>query len=107
MAAELDDRAALEREKLAAEQRDADLLAVMQTAWGRRFMMRLLRGAHVGELSYRAELTHATAFNEGVRDMGCKLELELKRVCFELWLLMHRENPPANLVHRGSDASAS
>lgn len=90
--------------KLEAEQRDADLLAVMQTPAGRRFVFRLLSNAKLEEHSYAGELTHGTAYNEGVRDMAVKLNRELKRVSWKLWLLMHEEHEP-KLVHRGGDAS--
>lgn len=92
---------------LEAEQRDADMKAVMETPAGRRFVMRLLRNAKLDQGSYAGELTHASAFNEGVREMGVRLKRELERVCFELWLLMLQENQPAKLVHQRSDASAS
>lgn len=93
--------------KLAAEQRDADLKAVMSTPAGRRFVHRVLDNAKLERRSYEGELTHATAYNEGVREMGLKLNVELKRVCLELWLLMHQENAPPNLSHRSGDASNS
>lgn len=91
--------------KLEAEQRDADLTTVMETPAGRRFIYRLLANAKLDEHSYAGELTHGTAYNEGVRDMAVKLNRELKRVCRKLWLLMHEEHDPANLVYRGGDAS--
>jgi hypothetical protein len=92
---------------LELEQRDLDLTAVMSSPAGRRFVSRLIRAARVDEASYRGELTHAMAFNEGVREMGIKLKADVKRVCFALYVEMERENPPPNLVHQRSDASAS
>lgn len=89
---------------LAAEQRDADLRTVMGTPHGRRFVFRLLENGKLEQSSYAGELTHGTSFNEGVREMAVRLNRELKRVCHELWLLMHQENGP-KLVHRGGDAS--
>lgn len=91
--------------KLETEQRDADLLEVMKTPWGRRVVYRLLSNAKLEQPSYAAELTHATAFNEGVREMGVKLNRELKRVAFNEWLLMQQENAAPKLVHQLGDAS--
>lgn len=88
-----------------AEQRDADLKAVMATPAGRRFVMRLLRNARLEQASYAGELTRATAFNEGVREMGVKLNSELRRACWEEWLLMQQEHPPSKVVHHAGDAS--
>lgn len=92
--------------KLESEQRDADLKTVMETPAGRRFVHRLLANAKLEEGSYAGELTHASAFNEGVREMAVKLNRELKRVCPELRLLMLQEHLP-NLFHQRTDASVS
>lgn len=92
--------------KLEAEQRDADLKAVMSTPAGRRFILRLLRNAKLNRSSYAGELTHAMAFNEGVREMAVRLNDELEQRFRELWLLMHQENPPPKLVHQRGDASS-
>lgn len=91
---------------LEAEQRDADLKAVMETPTGRRFVKRLLERGRLNRESYAGELTHATAYNEGVRQMAQTLDNELQHKLPALWLLMHQENPP-KLVHPGPDASAS
>jgi hypothetical protein len=70
---------------------DTDLLSLMNTVQGRRFMWRLLDLAGVFRLSYAGEATHATAFAEGGRQIGNVLLADIHRLCPVKYQLMVSE----------------
>jgi hypothetical protein len=79
--------------KLAALQREADAQAVMATAAGRRFVLRMISACGLGRASYTADPHgRADAFNEGRRDVALKLEHEIAHVCPKDWQLMWSED---------------
>lgn len=68
-----------------------DICAVLATGQGRRFIWRLLEKAHLFQTSY-AGATNATFFNEGERNVGLWVYLELMEANPELVLLMQQES---------------
>ena len=67
-----------------------DLTKLMDTAYGRRFMWKLLTQCGVFRLSYSGELA-STSFNEGQRNIGLGLFAEIMAHCPHLYLLMANE----------------
>lgn len=86
--------------KLEAEQRDADLKAVVDTPAGQRLLARILDNSRFGRASYAGELTHATAFNEGVKRMADLLDAEVRRVSFNAWVRVHLELTALRAPHQ-------
>ena len=77
-------------EKLARIRELEDVVAVMDTEAGRRFVWRLLSRAGVFTSSFTGNST--TFFNEGKRDQGLFLLSETMEGCDELYYVMTREN---------------
>lgn len=78
-----------EIDRIAQEQADNDLRAVMATASGRRFVWGLLAECGLYRLSYHpSALIH---FNEGQRSIGLSLLGRVTGVCPDEYLLMQGE----------------
>lgn len=73
-----------------ADQKEADLLFVMQAPQGRRFVWALLSGAGVFSSSFTGD-NNATNFNEGRRSEGLRLFTSVMATCPELYLTMANE----------------
>jgi hypothetical protein len=68
---------------------DDDLDRVMDTAFGRRFVMDFITDG----LASDGFGDHGTlAYNAGKREMARALEVRLKSVCYDKWQLMQREH---------------
>lgn len=80
----------VEAEALAKAQSEADLVSVMSTPAGRRFVWRLLQGAGITAASIAAD-THETAFNEGRRAFGLRLMAEVQALARTHYLTMMHE----------------
>jgi hypothetical protein len=72
-------------EEMAAQQERDDLVAVMSTPGGRRFVWGLIDGALVTP-SFAGEASHATAFNEGRRAVALGLFFRVQRETPDLYL---------------------
>lgn len=82
----------------AAELFAADLTWIMSDARGRRWVWSLLQASGVYRISYRGGDSHATAFNEGARNLGLLTLAALHAHCPALYSSMAAENQP----HRGA-----
>jgi hypothetical protein len=71
------------------DQSCADLLSVMATHEGRRFVWRILEGTGIYKLSYTGN--SETFFNEGQRNVGLKLLSELQKITPSEYLKMTEE----------------
>jgi len=83
------------KRKTKAEQeqarRDVALRQIMATREGRAWMYWILNFAGVFRLSFAGEATHATAFNEGQRNVGQILFADVNRVTPAQYLTMMTE----------------
>ena len=68
-----------------------DVIAVMDTAFGRRYVWRLLEEARVFASSYAGQ-SNQTFFREGQRNMGLYIFNEVLDASPELFLLMQKEH---------------
>jgi hypothetical protein len=68
-----------------------DLEMVMEYAFGRRFVWRLLEQAGVYRASFAGEATHQTAFLEGQRNGGLRLLHQIFETCPGSYALMMKE----------------
>ena len=60
---------------------------------GRRWVYELIYGlCHISRLSHYPGDTHTTAFNEGARAVGERLQEELRSRHFDAFILMLEEN---------------
>lgn len=85
-------RAAKEQERESAlmkEQERSDLVAVMSTESGRRFMWGFLAATGMYNSSFTGNST--TFFNEGQRNIGLKYTVLMLQHCPELYLEMQKE----------------
>lgn len=64
---------------------------IMSSSNGRAWLWDFLGGCHMFVTSYTSERTHDTAFNEGERNVGLRLNAEMQRFP-EQYLLMLKEN---------------
>lgn len=78
-------------EELAVRQEHNDLLGVMSSPEGRRFVWRLIGSAGVYQQSFAAD-PMATAFNEGRRAGGLALLVRLQEEAPDLYLEAQREH---------------
>lgn len=73
-------------------EQEEDLRAVMSTAPGRRVLMRLIyETGRAQARSFVAGDQHATAYNEGRRDVGLSLGEECNRVSPAKYAQMHQD----------------
>jgi hypothetical protein len=72
------------RKKRQAE--EEDFKWVMNDSRGQRVMRRILEQAGIYQLSFAAESTHVTAFNEGRRNVGLFVNDEILAICPEKWV---------------------
>jgi len=79
-----------ELKDLEAQQQISDLLAVMSTAQGRRFIWRLLSESGVYRTSFSCDIA-LMSFNEGKRNIGLELLSELVSNCHSSYLKMVEE----------------
>lgn len=70
---------------------DHDLIWLMSTMRGRRVMQRFLAATGQTDSSFAGEMSQTTAFNEGRRWAGLVFVKEIRRLCPEAELEMHRE----------------
>lgn len=63
-----------------------DFMWVMSDGRGQRVMRRILEQAGIYQLSFAAESTHVTAFNEGRRNVGLFVNDEILAICPEKWV---------------------
>lgn len=68
-----------------------DLLTILDTVQGRRFVWKQLSDAGVFRLSYTPGDSHGTAFNEGRRNQGLSLLLDVQRLDPTLYHRMAKE----------------
>jgi hypothetical protein len=80
---------ATSKAKRKAQQEDDDLLTVMSTEAGRRFIWRLLCSTGMRRSSYTGN--SETFFREGERNVGLRLQADIERVDFHLYVAMQRE----------------
>jgi len=76
---------------LARRQRAMDMRSVMATPSGRRFVWRYLNEMGVFGGSYAPGDALATAYNEGRRSAGLRLQADLRRLCAADYVRMHAE----------------
>ena len=67
-----------------------DLKSVLQTKAGRNVLWRMMEQANVFGLSYTGEV-NSTFFNEGARNIGNRLLIQIQQASPELFLLMQKE----------------
>lgn len=65
---------------------EEDFKWVMSDSRGQRVMRRILEQAGIYQLSFAAESTHITAFNEGRRNVGLFVNDEILAICPEKWV---------------------
>lgn len=68
------------------------LRQVMSTIQGRAWLWGLLSGCHMFASSYTSERTHDTAFNEGERNVGLKLNSQMLLADPKAYVQMQTEN---------------
>lgn len=78
-----------DRAKRQQQQEDLDLVSVMSTPAGRRFVWRALAEFRLYQTSFTGNST--TFYNEGMRAAGLWLLDHVMRVCPELYLEAQRE----------------
>lgn len=66
--------------------------ALMQHQDGRLMMWDMLSECGVFQTTHQGESTHASAFNEGQRNVGLKLFLRLMKLCPDQYATMQKEN---------------
>lgn len=74
------------------ERADEALKALMLHADGRLLVWGMLEDCSVFGSTFSGEATHASAFNEGQRNVGLKLFLRLMKLCPDLYATMQKEN---------------
>lgn len=79
------------KERMEAQEVLNDVIAVMNTAAGRRYVWRLLEQARVFGSSY-AHQSNQTFFREGQRNMGLWIFTQVLEASPELFLLMQKEH---------------
>lgn len=79
-----------QQQKLHSERQRDDVIHVMSSADGRRFIWRLLENANVFASSFTGD-NNATNFNEGRRSEGLRLFNDVMRHCPDLYLTMAKE----------------
>lgn len=67
------------------------LRQIMQSAPGRAWLYDFLAECHMNSTSYTSERTHDTAFNEGERNVGLKMNAQMLRFPAEYFLML-KEN---------------
>jgi hypothetical protein len=82
---------AKQREKADRERERTDLLTVVSTVQGRRFVWKLLVESAVFQQSFVPGQQDLTAFNEGRRRMGLGLMLDLAAIDVTLYHRMAKE----------------
>ncbi len=80
-----------QRERATLEQRKADILSVLSTKQGRRFVWRLLQDGGIFRLSFVAGQVDVTAFHEGERNQALRLFVDATKWAPDLYLKMARE----------------
>lgn len=78
-------------EKQASERERADLLTVLDSVQGRRFVWKCLCDAGVFRLSHVPGDSHSTAFHEGRRSQGLALTLAIQQLNPSLYHRMAQE----------------
>lgn len=79
------------REENASKTRDADLVEVLQTSTGRRFVARVVYElGGLKALGFNVD-PHLRDFQQGQRAVGVALEKEVRRVDVALWARMENE----------------
>lgn len=81
---------ARERDKVALSQAKADIIAVMDTPHGRRFVTQILRDTRVGEIAW-FDNDRMTNFVLGHQNVGNKLIARLREFCLPLVRRMEDE----------------
>lgn len=87
--------AKVEEERLQRERDANDLRFVMSSKQGRRFVYRLLSGMGLYRLSFNADNSQLTAFNEGARNQGIALLTEIMETCPDRYTEMLTEQKEA------------
>jgi hypothetical protein len=82
---------AKQKERLAAKREQDDLVTVLSTVQGRRYLWGLLADCGVFRLSYVPGASHQTEFNEGRRSIGLKTMAEIHAVDPALYVVMAQE----------------
>ncbi|QII84180.1 endopeptidase [Bordetella hinzii] len=80
-----------EEERLAREREKSDLCVVMGSKEGRRVVWRLLEQAGIHRISFVPGDPLATAFNEGQRNLGLKLQADVEAASQKRFIDMMRE----------------
>lgn len=68
-----------------------DILTVLSTRQGRRYLWRIMGEAGVFRMSFIAGAADATAFNEGKRNLGASILTEIMDHAPKLFLTMQQE----------------
>jgi hypothetical protein len=92
-------------QQLEAESEIADLVWLMSSKRGRRIVWRLLARARVFQLSHTGEAL-STAFNEGQRNFGLRLTVQIISECPDLYSRMLTEHSE-NVRRNADDADRS
>jgi hypothetical protein len=92
------------RGRLAEQQLKADYCALMATRAGRNVMWGLLEEAGLFLVSFAGD-SHATAFNEGMRNAGLRLFGRLRAWCPEDYTLMATESLSAERIEAAERAA--
>lgn len=81
-----------DKAKAAADQRRNDLVSMMRTPLGRRFINRLLVDGYViGCTTFSLHSDRASAFNEGKRVFALAIFNDIMQHCAEEYIMMLRE----------------
>lgn len=70
---------------------EEDLRSILKTVYGRRFIWRMLKQCHIGELPWVQDSPDATAFNCGQINIGNILLKDVVRIKPEAYLEMMKQ----------------
>lgn len=78
------------QEEITRDREVADLVAVMGTPEGRRFVWKILSDGNIFSLSFNANFG-VMGFNDGKKSVALGVYMDIHRYCFDLYQEMERE----------------
>lgn len=85
-----DQKRQLKRREQEAQQAEEDLKSLMKQPAFRRYIQRIIAGCGVSTTGFCAKSEEAH-YRMGMRDVGLKIDGEIKAKCFDAWLQMQQE----------------
>ena len=95
---ELTEAQRVERKKLARNDEESDIIWLMSTKQGRRFISRLLGIAGIYQTTFR--MNSEMAFREGMRNVGLIFVSDIHEFCPEQYIQMMREQKELRIIEK-------